>query len=471
MTFAGKKLQDIYDSGSESLQESEANVRQRLKKNAEEHFSHRKNGKDDSLNKIEEGSKELEKDIRSFIDHCVGRLSGVLEDEVKETEQQLASVKKDLTNLSEKLKGSIADLKKTYEENIKHISDGLTDQYIGSVEQSTIELEKQDYNSTKHLRAHGTFVINSLQQKLDHCLWESRGEEKQYNSTLFKTFMQKANSIDTHFSSLMQKLSSDFQTYFKVLETQSQQIEYDLNQQSFELFQGVDKHAADIEQDIEEFFKAAQEQHSRNLDTSLTSMAHDLSSVHDETTTKLNDQTKDLSNSLISASGVARDDLGTKCGDLRQTVDRSLSAFRTKMEDKLKGTTTMKETLENEKRSIFESIHKELTDIWESFEKRMTALMTESVSRVNNVTSEAEKEILYAHNNCQSKLRTDGTACKDQIEEAINKFLTQLAQQKNAALEEISKSAGDQSTPSSKTDGSRVRRSRRTREDSLDTEG
>ncbi|HEY9713096.1 MAG TPA: hypothetical protein V6C72_06480, partial [Chroococcales cyanobacterium] len=207
MSVGRKNLGDIESKGRATLEKMTTSVEERLDEAARKHAESRKNGDDSSLVTIEERGQSLENDIRTHMEGSVNRLESVLADEVKETELHLQSVKDDLLKLSERLKSSINDLKKTYEENLKHISDTLSDQYEGSIDQTTVELDSQDYEAAKTLRAHGTFVINSLQQKLDHSLWESRGEEKQYNSALFKTFMQKANSIDTHFSSLMQKLA------------------------------------------------------------------------------------------------------------------------------------------------------------------------------------------------------------------------------------------------------------------------
>jgi hypothetical protein len=218
MTFAGKKFKNLFDSGQERLKEIEITVSDNLTKTASEHSSTRKNGDSSSVTLIENRSKELESDLKAFMEKSIERLQKTMEVEVKETEEHLNTVKLDLSNLSDKLKHSIADLKRSYDDHVHHIRSTLSDQYEGAIENTSVELEKQDFATSKHLRAHGTFVMNSLQQKLDHSLWESRGEEKQYNTSLFKTFMQKANSIDTHFSSLMQKLSDDFQTHYKALE-------------------------------------------------------------------------------------------------------------------------------------------------------------------------------------------------------------------------------------------------------------
>ena len=77
----------------------------------------------------------------------------------------------------------------------------------------------------------------------------------------------------------------------------------------------------------------------------------------------------------------------------------------------------------------------------------MTALMIDAVKRVNSIAEEAEREINAAQHNCQSQLRTDSVSTKNEIDDAISKFLELLSAQRNIALEEISKSASGSSAP------------------------
>lgn len=445
MTFAGKKFKSIFDGGQERLKEIESTVSESLKKSAGEHSSTRKNGDSSSATMIESKAKELESDLKTFMEKSIERLQKTMEIEVKETEEHLDTVKLDLSNLSDKLKHSIADLKRSYDDHVHHIRTTLSDQYEGAIENTSVELEKQDHSTGKHLRAHGTFVMNSLQQKLDHSLWESRGEEKQYNSSLFKTFMQKANTIDTHFSTLMQRLSDDFQTHYKALEITTAETELDLNQQSHALLTQVGQHSSELELEVQEFFKTTMEAHRNTLDESLTNIAQDLSSVHDSTTKRLSEQTREMTASLLTASGDARTNLGTKCAALREQVDERLQSFLSRCTDKVSTSAILKESLETEKNTIYQSVRNDLAEIRTGFEKRMNALMVDAVKRVNAVTEEAERDITAVQHVCQNQLRVDSMSSKNEIDAAISNFLELLSTQRNLALEEITKSASGSS--------------------------
>jgi hypothetical protein len=459
MTFAGKKFKSLFDGGQERLKEIESTVSENLKKTASEHSSTRRNGDSSSSTLIENKSKDLESDLKAFTEKSIERLQKTMDIEVKETEEHLNTVKVDLSNLSDKLKHSIADLKRTYDDQVHHIRTTLSDQYEGAIENTSVELEKQDFATGKHLRAHGTFVMNSLQQKLDHSLWESRGEEKQYNSLLFKTFMQKANTIDTHFSTLMQKLSDDFQTHYKALEIATAETELDLNQQSHALLSQIGQHSSELELEIQEFFKTTIETHRNTLDGSLTTIAQDLSSVHDATTKKLSEQTRDMTASLLTSSGDARTNLGAKCGTLREQVDERLQSFLSRLTDKVSTSATLKEALETEKTTIYQNVRNDLAEIRSGFEKRMSTLMADAVKRVNAVTEDAERDITAVQHVCQNQLRVDSMNGKTEIDEAIATFLELLSAQRNLALEEITKSASGASAQAERKSGEgRVRR-------------
>jgi hypothetical protein len=441
MTGASKSLKDIFDEASTKMLDTEKDVSSHLKVSARSH-AERKLGDNESDKRIQDKADELDNELKKHMTNAIERLQKVMESEIKETDEHLKAVKFDLSMLSDKLKTQIIELRQSYEESVNSLCLNLADGYEGAVEHSTTDLERQEFSSSKHLRGHGTFVMNSLQQKLDQRLWESRGEEKNYNSALFKAFMQKANSIDTHFSTLMQQLSGEFQTHYKALEEQVSEAEPELLQSGEKLAGDIDGHSAQVEEEIRQIFKSATEEHGKRLDSHLSAVAQDLSSVHDGTTVRLSQQTKQLSAALVTASGEARESLTTRCTHLRKQVDSMMDSFHTRLEEKLKNTQILKETLDTEKASIFEDIRKELSEILEGFEKRLHSLMAEAVERVSSVSADAEHDISEAFNRCDLQLRSECDAAKAETEEAVTEFLRLLSEQRKSALEQIAKSAG-----------------------------
>jgi ribosomal protein L12E/L44/L45/RPP1/RPP2 len=441
MTFAGKKLQGIYDSASQKLNEIGSELSDHLAAVVTRHSETSRNNEIESSTKINQYANELEAELRRFSKDSTERLQRVIENEIRETDDHVKTIINDITHLANNLKATIVDLRESYEENVQHLCSGLSAQYEGTVEETRIEVEMQDYASSKQLKAHATFLVNSMQQKLDHILWETRGNEKQASGSLFKTFMQKANQIDTHFSQLMKRLSDDFQDRFNNLEAICQSGEKGLDGEMGGLKSELDRIAVEIEEQVKNTFASALESQNKNLDNTLTNIANDLSSLHEATTEKLSEQTRELGSNLTTASDNAQTSLRIKCMELQSHVDSMLRAFTQRLDGRLNDSVSLRKNLEDEKTRIFGAILSDLSKTKEGFEKQLQQVLTESIKRVTNTGEEAEKQIISAQKRCQIQLDKESDTAKEDIDKTIRELLACVAEQKRNALTEIAKAA------------------------------
>ena len=452
MSVSGKKLQEIYDGGSAQLSQIETTVSQNLSKISTDMAEERSQGDNSASSKIEEKNVQLHAELKAMHEESVERLQKTIDTELKETEEHMAQLKGDLESLAERMRKQIATLQTTHAHGLTNLKQNLADQFEGLIENSNIDMGQQEFIVTKRLRNHGTLVINSLQQKLDSSLWESRGEEKQYNTALFKAFMAKANSIDTHFSALMQKLTEQFQSQFKSLEGQSQQAESHFYGETRGLLEKIGEHASLTENEIQEFYRKETTEHTSRLDNSLNDLAQDLSAVHDATTGQLTSRTRELSKSLLTSSGEVRDVLTKKVDDLNEKVDTMMTQFQVKLGERTGGSFELKAALEEEKGQIFSGLKNELTDVRRGFEKRLTSLMKEGLEKISQAENEAAVEIETTHNRCMGDLDKASGDVRNEIEGEVNKFLELIAEQKEKALHEITTAAG---AASGGTDGAK----------------
>lgn len=219
MTFAGKKLQDIYDSGSARLNELEESATARLAGKASSHVNERQQSEQQSKMEVAAKAAAVEEEIKRQAREATERMNLAAQKERANTEAYLLQLSGRLTQFQNDLKRAIENLKSAHQNSLDDSFMRASDHYSSVVEGAAVELETQHYTSGQRLRSQASFFANSLQQKLDHSVWEQRGSEKQSNSTLFRNYMQKANSIESHFSSLMQRFSGDFQAEFDKLES------------------------------------------------------------------------------------------------------------------------------------------------------------------------------------------------------------------------------------------------------------
>lgn len=470
MTFAGKKLQDIYDGGSKILAQMESTVSENLKTISEERTG--KGSEGDPSGRFEQRSKEFQEELRVFMVRSIENVRRVMENEIRETEEHVKSLADELAFVAERLRNSISELKNSHDETIDHIKQSLSDHYESAVEESVLELEKEDHGSSKHLKAHGTFVMSSLQQKLDHSLWEARGDEKQFSGALFKAYMQRANTVDTHFSTLMGKMSTDFQSHYHDVETAAQEGYTELAAYASELAVDIDAYSVESENNAQEVFRNDCAEHSGTLEDSLRAVTTELSGLHDTTTEKLSTQTREMGSNLIKASGEAQEALKNRCRDVRTQIDTTMESFTKKLEERVSTNNALRQSLEGEKNAIFNDILRQLNETKATFEKKMSSLAHDALARVNSLTFEAEHEITAAKQSCADKLSAESATSRKMIEDSINNFLAVLSEHRKAALDEIGKSAGV--APAAEPENrpqERVRRTRRSREDSsLDQE-
>ena len=442
MSVSGKKLQEIYDGAASQLSDIESGVGRSLDKTSSDMAEERGKGENSAQSKIEEKNKQLHAELKAFHDESVERLQKTIDSELKETQEHMTQLTGDLESLAERMRKQIVTLKNTHAHGLQNLKQNLADQFEGLIENSNIDLGQQEFIVTKRLRNHGTLVMNSLQQKLDHSLWESRGEEKQYNTALFKSFMAKANSIDTHFSALMQKLTEEFQTQFKSLEGQAQQAESHFYAETRGLLERIDEHASATDTQMRDFYQSETSEHTTRLDNSLNNLAQDLSAVHDSTTGQLTTRTRELSKSLLTSSGEVRDELTHKVDELNEKVDSMMTQFQAKLSERTGGSLELKNSLEEEKSQIFSGLKNELTDIRRGFEKRLTNLLKDGIEKINKAESEATDDIQTTHQGCMGELDKASDGVKQQIDTAVNKILATITEQKEKALSEIASASG-----------------------------
>jgi thioesterase domain-containing protein len=171
MTFAGKKLQDIYDSGSTRLSELEENSQSKLATKSEAHISERKESEQQSKMEVAAKAASVEEEIKKQAKETAERIKQVADTEKAATQAHLNTMIERLSSFTSELKRAIEDLKTSYETGLEDNFVRAADHYSSGAEGVCQEIEDQHYQSGQKLRSQSSFYANSLQQKLDHSLW------------------------------------------------------------------------------------------------------------------------------------------------------------------------------------------------------------------------------------------------------------------------------------------------------------
>ncbi len=442
MTLAGKKLQIIYDSGTESLSNIETDSIAKLTGSANKHAANQRSTAASHSSIVEEKSQEIDGDLHEIMDKSVKKLEKIKEHEIEKCKEHTDALTEELRRIGELVRESVESIKAGLNDRLNDVDHELSSEFDKTYEQNVASLMGSNFEVGKEIRAHSTVLTNSLQQKLDQSVWESKGSEKQIVAQLYKNYMQKASAIETHFSQIMQKLSAEFQVQYKKVEEGASKSKADINSEIEKALADVDTSSAEGDRDINQFFTKLVSEHEAELESELEKVSKEITNSHSEATADLKTKTQDYSSSLLTAATTALESLKESCHETVEKAEDLHNDFLTRMDDRVAATKATREQLESTKLETITEICDELAAMRKSFEDNLDKLTREAGDSVQSVAQEVEKEIRTAHSRCVNKLADDGQSARDSIDKETKRVLAMIAEHKKTALEEIAQAAG-----------------------------
>ena len=442
MTFAGKTLQDIYNSGSNQLNELEENTTGKLTGKSTLHLSERRESEQQSKMEVAAKAAAVDEEIKRQARDASERIRAALEKEKANTQTYISELSAKMANFKSDIKKATDELREIYEGTLDDGYLRASDHYSSGAEGSISDLQTQHYQSGQRLRSQSSFFANTLQQKLDHSLWESRGSEKQSNSALFRNYMQKANNIESHFSTLMQRLNNDFQQGFERLQTYAKDSQEDFAGDTDAFADRIDEILHAIEQDVNEIFAGCVENNKLSLKEKFGGIVEQVQDLGDETGRQLREDTNEIVGNLTSASRESERSLKKKCDEVTERMQLDMQAFVGRINSKVNESDLVRRQLTEAKSKVINEIRDELIAIRNTFETRLGDLTREARDGLKSVANEVDGDMKGAYDQSLRKITSDSNSAKNEIEEATNQLLNLINQQKTNALNEIARAAG-----------------------------
>ncbi|MBU6450182.1 MAG: hypothetical protein KGS72_00270 [Cyanobacteria bacterium REEB67] len=442
MTFAGKTLQDIYNSGSNQLNELEENATNKLSGKATLHLSERRESEQQSKMEVAAKAAAVDEEIKRQAREASERIRSALEKEKTNTQNYIGALSEKMALFKSDIKKATDELREIYEGTLDDGYLRASDFYASGTDGAVSEMQTQHYQSGQRLRSQSSFFANTLQQKLDHSLWESRGSEKQSNSALFRNYMQKANNIESHFSTLMQRLNNDFQVEFEKLQTYARDSQEDFASDTDVFAQRIDEILRNIEQDVNEIFAGCVENNKLSLSEKFGGVVEQVQDLGSETGKQLREDTNEIVSNLNSASRESERSLKKKCDDVTERMQLDMQAFVGRINSKVNESDLVRRQLTEAKSKVINEIRDELISIKNSFETRLGDLTREAKDGLKAVADEVDSDMKGAYDQSLRKITSDSTSARNEIEEATKKLLDSITQQKTNALNEIARAAG-----------------------------
>lgn len=442
MTLAGKKLQIIYDGGTEQMSNIETDSIAKLTGTANKHASQQRNIAATHSSTVEAKSQEIEGELHGLMDKSVKRLEKLKEQETEKCKEHTDSLTEELRRIGDLVRESVDSIKAGLSDRLNDVKHELSSEFDKTYEQNVAGLMGSNFEGSKEIRAHATGLTNSLQQKLDQSVWEQKGGEKQIVAQLYKNYMQKASAIETHFSQIMQKLSVEFQTQYKTVEERASQAKTDIDNDIEKSLTAIEQASSDGERDINAFFGKLTSEHEAELESEFEKVNKEIEQANKTATTDLKQKTQDYSSSLLTAATSSLESLKAACNDSIKNADTMHNDFLNRIEERVKTTRSTRDQLETTKSDTIKEICDELAAMRQGFEKNLDKLTKEAGESVQTVASEVEKEIRTAHTRCLNKIAEDGQSALDEINEETTRVLTMIEEHKRTALDEIAQAAG-----------------------------
>jgi hypothetical protein len=443
MTFAGKTLQDIYNSGSNQLNEMEETVSSKLSNRASLHLSERQESEQQSKMEVAAKAAAVDEEIKRQAREASERIRATLEKEKATSQKYARDLTQRLLSFNTEIKKAIEELRTSYESSLDDGYLRASDHYSSTVEGAVSSLQTQHYESGQRLRSQASFFANNMQQKLDHSLWESRGSEKQSNSSLFRNYMQKANNIESHFSTLLQRLNNDFKEEFEKLEKYAAAGQEDSASDSDGLSKKIDEILVKVEHDINEIFSACVENNKAALTEKFSGTIEQVQDLGGETAKQLREDTNDVVSNLTVAARESEKALKKKCDEVTERVQLDMQAFVGRINSKVNESDLVRRQLTEAKSKVINEIRDELISIRNSFETRLHELTRDAKESLATIASEVDSDMKGAYDQSLFKITSDSTSAKGEIEEATKKLMAMITEQKNNALKEIARAAGE----------------------------
>lgn len=447
MSVAKNKLQDIYDAGSSKLDELDRSQRDNFKETADTHGTKVAAILGSANDQLQQRLGEVKSDIGSSLERSIQKLQKVIDHDKQEIERHLKELHAGVTSLTQKLTDSINEMRQEHEAKLDNLRQDTTDLYEREFKNASADLQKLDFTCSKNLRVQNTFVMNSFQQKLDHGLLETRGEEKQVNNRLIKLYLQNTTSLDSTVSSLGHNLSDDFDARSAELENQFQAGVAGMESQTEQLGEEADKHITNGIQKIHETYERESFALKAAFEKSGSQCLSDMQALHDSTLKDLSRTFDNFFKELEDGAESTRQLLRVKSDSLRSKVSSGVESVVGECHKRKDLSTALRREIDNTAKEILEKIKKDLTSTQKDFEERLSKAATAAVEELELICSKAQSSINAARDSSEGELRAMADKSKGQIQTTVSALLERVTARRNAALEEVHVAAGAGSPP------------------------
>ena len=441
MSISKNRLQDIFELGSTKLGELAHTQHNDLHASIKAHLL--ETGSIESLgtDKLQEPLNVFKAAIEKQLERSIQRIHEVIDSETQETGMYLKQANSSLSCETDRLRNTIDEIHKAYKAKLDVLSEDIGELCSQEFESASAHIQKQEITSEKNLNAQCVFLSNSFQQKLDNALLETRGEERQISSKLFKLLLQSITTIDSRLSSLQQQLADTFQSQTEDEKSKFEDGLIKLNAQIDVLVTEADTHTKDVYQKIQETYASELLEYKTTCEQVRTSSLAELKELEESSIFNLAGLGEELPKNLDTVFQSATHNLEPKSTAIRQQIESGCELLNSECARQLSSSLLFEQDLEDTINNILSKIRQDLVATQNSFEARLNVLTTTATDRLTSIVTKAGSSITASKDKSTSELESIANKAISQIEDTVLALLARIEQRRRSALEEIDKAA------------------------------
>jgi hypothetical protein len=447
MSSGGRKLQDIFDTGTRRLEQLEQSEKQELEISASKAVDACGRKESQVMQRMDTALNVEEKQILNYTSSAVDLVQAAICAEKEENERFYTSLENSLKLSLQSLTDDITRVRESLLQTSSHDAEYRLALFEGDLQTLVSHLRVTGLDSAEVQRVRARQHQVELTRKLETYTAQLLERESRVSSEIHadasahsEAAYQTLETHLTYFCDLAEQhvalISESAQTKAAVLQEKTEQHSAAL-EQSYQTAE--DKLRASYQTVLAEGLTTRQTLSSHlfeQLQQSLESNRSDLSQKLE----KFRNDSADYLDQLKQAMSLSETRIKERTAELTDRLDDALT-------ERLEAARTNRDTVSNDRMTMMQKISQELGQIESSFERRLTDISRDSLSRLSTICLEAENSIVAAHDNCVQEFKTMAQSTQSDMEERTARLLTALEQAEEAAISLIKEAAGDNGTP------------------------
>lgn len=443
MSGNGKTLQEVYNEGSQRLDELGSKQRTYLQENAKKSVEELGRMESTIMSKMDKSFSDLDVEINEYLDKAVANIRIAVDSEIDENKKFLDRLQEALRLSCQSLSEDIQALRDSMRNRFEVNADHCLSLQKRHQEKSLGHISMEAARTEAHLKQQARSTEAALNNKANHQIMQLLDKNTKLPSEFFSEFSTLALSIEKRINESVHKLTG-----------QSKEIVAELGSNSKESQSSLDQAVQQLAHDIEQAYKKADGELRKHCEDALSfALLHqeerakkvcaELFDSQDKDGTGIGDKSTELKSFTSTLLSEIESYLEQQDSEIRKNATEMTDKFENKLKDELDSSKNNNKLVADERQQLLERIAADLSKLEIDFESRLSELSHKCQTKLSTVCSEAELSIISAHDACAADFKSMSSQQRNSIDEKTQDLLSEIERITQTALQAMRSAAGE----------------------------